>query len=146
MSDWPSLALAFVLGATISIYQPMNAMVARHVGSPLLANLLFYLFAVGASLALLLLFGAGGGLRQLRSLPPVLLLAGIMSAFMVLGTIALLPKLGARRLFLLQVAGQILMAMLVGHFGLLGLPADALSGRKLLGAVLILLGAVVSMG
>ena len=58
----------------------------------------------------------------------------------------LLPRLGARRLFLLQVAGQVLLAMVVAHFGLLGLPQDPLTTRKLAGAAIVLVGTVVSLG
>jgi bacterial/archaeal transporter family-2 protein len=142
----PPLLLAFALGVMLSVYQPMNASVSRLIGSPILANVVFYCIGLATSVVLLL---ASGGLKyayRLRGTPPILYTAGIMSAFMVLGTIVLLPRLGARRLFLLQVSGQILMAMLVAHFGLLGLPHDPLNPRKIAGALILLVGAIISMG
>ena len=145
MRDWGWLALAFVLGASISVYQPLNAVVARITGTPLVANVVFFGFAFLTSLALTFLFGASSGFSKLGAVRPVQLLPGVASAFMVLGTIALLPRLGARRLFLLQVAGQILMAMIVGQFGLVETPQDPLTLRKMLGALLILAGALVSL-
>ncbi len=146
MSDLALLLLAFALGVMLSVYQPMNATVSRLTGSPILANVVFYFIGLATSVVLLL---ASGGLKyasRLRGMPPILYTAGIMSAFMVLGTIILLPRLGARRLFLLQVSGQILMAMVIAHFGLLGLPHDPLSPRKIAGAVILLIGAIISMG
>jgi bacterial/archaeal transporter family-2 protein len=146
MSEAAALALAFLLGAMISIYQPMNGSVSRMIGSPLLANVIFYFIGCLTSVVMLL---ASGGLRfepKLRTVPPLLYTAGIMSAIMVLGTIILLPRLGARRLFILQVAGQVLLAMFVAHFGLLGLPQDPLTVKKLAGAAIVLIGAVVSLG
>lgn len=150
MPTFAALLAAALLGAMISVYQPMNGMVSRHAGSPLVANTLFYLVAFLSSAAML---GAWSLLQpdgpspvaRLKGLPPILLLAGAMSAVMVLSTIALLPRLGARRLFLLQVAGQVLMALVVGHFGILGTARDPLTLRKALGAVLLLAGAVVSV-
>jgi transporter family-2 protein len=146
VSELAPLLLAFALGVMLSVYQPMNASVSKLTGSPILANVVFYAIGWATSAVLLL---ASGGLKhasRLRDTPPILYTAGIMSAFMVLGTIVLLPRLGARRLFLLQVSGQILMAMLVAHFGLLGLPHDPLTPRKIAGAVLLLVGAIISMG
>jgi len=146
MSEAAALALAFLLGAMISIYQPMNGSVSRATGSPLLANVIFYFIGCMTSVVMLL---ASGGLRfvpKLRTVPPLLYTAGIMSALMVLGTIILLPRLGARRLFILQVSGQVLLAMVVAHFGLLGLPQDPLNARKLAGAAIVLVGAAVSLG
>jgi len=150
MSTFAALLTAGVLGAMISIYQPMNGLVSRVAGSPLAANTLFYLVAFLSSAAMMSLWslvrpGAPGLAARLAGLPPALLLAGTMSSVMVLGTIILLPRLGARRLFLLQVAGQVIMALVVSHLGILGTPRDPLTLRKGLGAFLLLAGAVVSV-
>ena len=124
----------------------MNGLVSRIVGSPIVANVVFYLVGFMASVVMLMASGGLSHASKLRDAPPLLYLAGIMRAVMVLGTIALLPKLGARRLFLLQVAGQIVMAMIVAHYGLLGLPHDSLTPRKIAGAVILLAGAIISLG
>lgn len=150
MSIFTALLTAGVLGAMISIYQPMNGLVSRITGSPLAANTLFYLIAFLSSAAMMTVWslvrpGAQGLAARLAGLPPALLLAGTMSSVMVLGTIILLPRLGARRLFLLQVAGQVIMALVVSHLGILGTARDPLTLRKALGAVLLLAGAVVSV-
>ena len=150
MSTFAALLIAGLLGATISIYQPMNGLVSRITGSPLAANTLFYLVAFLSSAGMLAVWtlvrpGAPGVTARLLGLPPAQFLAGTMSSVMVLGTIVLLPRLGARRLFLLQVAGQVIMALAVGHFGILGTARDPLTLRKALGAALLLAGAVVSV-
>ena len=146
MIDAGPLLLAFLLGAMISIYQPMNGTISRIVDSPILANVVFYFVGFLASVLMLLASGSLPHASRLRDAPALLYLAGVMSAIMVLGTIALLPRLGARRLFLLQVAGQIVMAMIVAHFGLLGLPHDPLTLKKIAGAVILLAGAIISLG
>jgi transporter family-2 protein len=142
--------IAFLLGAMIAVYQPMNADVSRILGSPLQANVLFYFVALVSSIAMMVVFGwfkPGDWkmLARIREIPPILILAGAMSAVMVLGTIILLPQLGARRLFLLQVSGQVVMAIIVSHFGLLATAPDHLTPIKALGALLLLAGAAISV-
>ena len=145
MSGFVAILMAFLLGATISVYHPMNGNVSRITGSPLLTNVIFYFFALISSFLMMLAFGGHKYIGKLREVPPILYLSGVMSAIMVLGTLILLPRLGTRKLFLLQVAGQIVMAIAVSHFGLLNTARDTLTARKAIGALLLLAGAVVSV-
>jgi len=150
MSIFFASLTAFFLGAMIAIYQPMNGTVSRITGSAFLANVIFYSVALVSSILLMIAFGGLklGGLKhfdRIRTIPSYLWIAGMMSAIMVLGTIILLPRLGARKLFLLQVSGQVIMAIIVSHFGLLDTAHDPLTARKVLGAVLLLSGAIVSV-
>jgi bacterial/archaeal transporter family-2 protein len=43
------------------------------------------------------------------------------------------------------IGGQIIMAMIIGHFGVLESPKDPISLRKFVGAALLALGSFVSM-
>jgi transporter family-2 protein len=43
------------------------------------------------------------------------------------------------------VSGQILMAIIVSHFGILESPQDPITLRKTLGAILVVAGAVLSV-
>jgi transporter family-2 protein len=139
------LILAVVLGAAISIYMPMNGAIAKYAGSPIVANVLFYFVGLLTSLVLLGIFGDFRAILKLKNLPPFLLITGVMSALMVLGTIFLLPKLGAGKLFLLQIVGQIGMAMLVSHFGLLESPQDPITVQKIIGAAFLVVGAIITV-
>jgi transporter family-2 protein len=74
-----------------------------------------------------------------------LYLTGFISAFIVLSITFLIPILGARQLVILSLAGQILMAMIVSHLGILESPHDPITLRKVVGASLFVTGAVVSI-
>lgn len=139
------LILAVVLGATISIYMPMNGAIAKVAGSPIVANVLFYFVGLLTSLAMLGLFGDVKTILKLKNLPPCLLITGAMSALMVLGTIFLLPQLGAAKLFLLQIVGQIIMAMIVSHFGLFESAQDPITLQKIIGAAFLVVGAIITV-
>lgn len=135
---------ALLIGAVISIYFPMNSAVSRHVGSPLTANISFFIVALSTSILLFGIWGDVKTIHNLKHVPSYLFLTGFISAFIVLGTTFLIPKLGARKFFILTIAGQIVMAMIVSHFGVLESPKDPVTARKIIGAVLLFCGALVS--
>ena len=139
------ILLAVLMGTALSVYLPMNSLVSRYLGSPVAANAVLYSVALTTTILVLVLSGDFRAVQQLKTVPTYLFLAGVMSAFIVLGTTFLIPRIGPRRLFILQISGQVVMAMVVSHFGMLESPQDPLTMRKLVGAALLVLGAVVSI-
>lgn len=136
--------IAFVMGVITSVYLPMNGVVARYVGSALLANIPFYLLGAITTLFLFSFTGNFGAVARFREVPSYLYLSGFISAFLVFGSTFLIPKLGAGRFFVLFVAGQIVMALTVSHFGLLDSPQDPITLKKVFGAVLLLIGVTLA--
>ncbi len=136
--------LALSMGGLTSIYLPMNSLVAKVVGSPLLANIPFYVFGAITTLLLCGLTGSFEDLGKLREVPSYLYLSGVVSAVMILSTTFLIPRLGAASFFVLLVLGQIGVAMTMSHFGLLASPQDPITFRKLIGLGLLAAGVVLS--
>ncbi|GBO55667.1 integral membrane protein [Pseudanabaena sp. lw0831] len=132
------------MGVITSVYLPMNGVVARYVGSALLANIPFYLLGAITTLLLYSLTGNFSAVSRFREVPSYLYLSGFISAFLVFGSTFLIPRLGAGRFFVLFVAGQILMALAVSHFGLLDSPQDPITLKKVFGAILLLIGVVLA--
>ena len=139
------IIFAFLIGAISSIYLPMNSSVARYLGSPLTASITFYFVALVTSIVLFMVFGKPETIFNIGSVPPYLYLTGFISAFIVLSITFLIPILGARKLVILSLAGQILMAMIVSHLGILESPHDPITLKKLFGASLFITGAIVSV-
>lgn len=139
------IGAAFVMGMVMSIYLPMNSSVSRYLGSSIAANVTFFLVAFITSLLILFFSGETGAVYRFRQVPVYLYLTGFISAFIVLGTTFLIPYLGARKFFILLIAGQVGMAIVVSHFGILESPPDPVSARKLAGAVLVIAGAMISV-
>ncbi len=138
------ILLTLLMGVMLAIYLPMNSSVARHLGSPITASLPFFLMAFTTSILVFLVFGDYKTIPRLKNLPTHLFLPGFIGAFMVLGTTFLIPKIGARKLFILVIAGQVIMAMIVSHYAWLESPKDPITLTKVLGALLLVLGAVLS--
>ena len=140
------ISTAFFLGVLMSIYLPMNSSVSRYVGSSITANVTFFFTALITSLLIFLVSGQFDTLNKIKEVPTYLYLTGFISAFMILGTTFLIPHLGARKFFILLITGQILMAMVVSHFGILESPEEAITMKKIIGASLVIIGAVISTG
>jgi transporter family-2 protein len=136
--------VAFLMGAILSVYLPMNSSVSRYLGSSMAAAAVFFVVATITSILILVLGGEYHSLAKLRNAPVYLHMAGIISAFFIVGTTFLIPKVGARTFFILLVAGQILMAMVISHYGVLESPQDPITLKKTLGAVLVIAGACLS--
>jgi transporter family-2 protein len=65
---------------------------------------------------------------------------GLLGACIVAASLFLVGKLGSGVLFALLVTGQMLAAMVMDHYGLLGLPVHHVNGQRIAGAVLLLAG------
>lgn len=139
------ILFAILIGVISAIYLPMNSSVSRYLGSPLTASISFYFVALFTSVFIFANFGEFDTIYNMKIVPPYLFLTGFISAFIVLGITFLIPKLGARKMAILAIAGQLLMAMIVSHFGILESPEDPINLKKVVGASLLILGAVVSV-
>lgn len=137
-------SLTFLMGIIMAIYLPMNSSVSNHIGSSITANITFFLAALLTSIVIFFTFGQFDTIYKIKDVPPYLYLTGIISAFMVLGTTFLIPRIGARKFFILIIAGQIVMAMVVAHFGILETTKDPITVKKIIGAALVILGTVIS--
>ena len=139
------LLLAVLIGIISAIYLPMNSSVSRYLGSPLTANITFYFVALVTSVIVFAMIGEFQTISNIKNVPPYLYLTGFISAFIVLAITFLIPILGARKLLILSLAGQLVMAMIVSHLGILESPKDPITVKKIIGAGLLFLGAVVSV-
>jgi len=138
------IVIAFSMGLIMSIYLPMNSSVAKYIGSSIAAIVIFFTVALLTSIVIFLISDQFNTISHIKDVPAFLYLAGFVSAFVVLGTTYLIPHIGARKFFILLITGQILMAIVVSHFGILESPKDPISMKKMIGAVFVLTGAIFS--
>lgn len=114
------------------------------LGSAITANVIFFFFALFTAILIFLISGQFTTIHHLKEVPSILYITGVISAFVVLGSTILIPHIGARKFFILLIAGQVLMAIVVSHFGLLESPKDPVNMKKMIGAILVLTGAIFS--
>ncbi|MBS1665273.1 MAG: DMT family transporter [Bacteroidetes bacterium] len=139
---WP--AIVFTCGALLPFQAGFNAKLGKSIGSPIYAS--FFTFIVGAiALAVYLPFARESlSLAAARSASPSSWLGGgLVGAFFITLSMLALPRLGMALTFSLVVAGQMIAAVALDHFGILTDQAHAFNGWRLLGIVLIIAGVVL---
>jgi transporter family-2 protein len=137
--------LAVLVGAGLTIQVGMNATVRAFIGSPVLAAVVN--FVVG--LAALALVATASGARwtpgSAASVPAWAWFGGLLGAAYVAATTVLGPRLGAAALLALTLGGQMLAALLVDHYGVIGFPQSPVTPARLLGVALLVAGALLIM-
>lgn len=135
---------AIAVGALISVQPPLNAILARAVGSPFSASAISILIALISILVLLVFTGRGDlSAAALRSVPWWVYLAGVVGAIFVASGVVIAPVTGALLFFVCIVGGQMLGAIIADHFGAFGLQVRPVSVQRLLGLALVLAGALL---
>lgn len=138
------LFFAIAIGAGLPVQAALNSELGRAVQSPIYGALLS--FVVGIAGLLLYLFATRVDLstwRQAFDLPWYYWLGGLLGALYVTGIIILAPRLGTALTFGLTIAGQMIIGLIMDHYGWLGLPVKPINWSGVLGVVLIIGGVVL---
>jgi len=140
----PQLFAALAIGACLSLQPPINAAMARTLGSPLLAAVVSIAISFAVVVPVWLTVGQGAGdLTQVRALPWWVVLGGVIGVVFVAGSVVVAPALGIALFFVCVVAGQLVGATAVDHLGAFGVSAKPVDAMKLVGIALVLIGAAL---
>jgi transporter family-2 protein len=137
-------AVAFLIGALLSVQAPVNTMAGAKLGHPLAGAV--FSFIVGTLFLIALLpFAARAeiGWSNVWSFPPWLWLGGVLGAIYITAAIVLTPKIGVGALVALAIAGQVTASLLLDHYGMLGLAVREITIGRATGAVLVVAGALM---
>lgn len=138
-------ALVIVLGGIcIAVQAPINAALSRHMGSAISAAALS--FGVGFVILTTVAFVLGQG-RSFARAPSAewwMWAGGFLGAFYVWGMVWSLPRLGALTALCALALGQIVAAIILDRTGAFGLPVRELSLPRILAALMVAGGLVMS--
>ena len=84
-----------------------------------------------------------GNIVSAKNAPAVAWIGGLLGAFYVTANVLLVPRLGVAMTFSLIIAGQMLVTVIIDHFGLLGVPVKEVSLPRAAGILLITAGVVL---
>lgn len=137
--------LGVLAGAFIAIQAPINAQLARGLGVPVAAAAISFLSgAIVLGVITLLTTRTQGLVIDWKAPAPWLfVVGGVLGAVYVTSTVLLTPRIGAAALMAFLVAGQLLAGMLVDKAGILGVAVREISMGRIIGAVLLLAGALM---
>jgi len=136
--------LALVAGAMMPTQAAINNRLSMFVESPILAALISFAIGTIGLLVYVLISGAPlNNLLSARNAPAIAWIGGLLGAFFVTATVVLVPRLGVAMTFSLLIAGQMLVTLVIDHFGLLGVPVKEVSLARVGGILLITAGVVL---
>jgi len=137
--------LAAIAGILLPLQIAFNNRLTSFSGNPLLASLIS--FSVGT--VVLLVYSISNFTMLQRSVqyvaqaPWYAWLGGVVGAFYVVSTVVASPKIGIAMFLALVIGGQLIMSMLIDHFGWLGMPEKQINLWRLAGLILIVAGVML---
>jgi bacterial/archaeal transporter family-2 protein len=135
------LLAALAGGAILPVQVAINTVLRRYVGEPMQVTFISYLAGTLASLAICFL--------ARYSVPTAAALAqtswwmwigGCLGTLYVWSTIFATPRIGAALAIALTIAGQMIAALFLDHYGAIGLERYPASPTRVAGVVLVILG------
>ncbi len=125
-------------GIAVGIQSPMASMITQRLG---LFESVFIVHIGGAVIALIPLLVYGGGkLSQWRSVPWYVLGAGVFGLVVIAAISFMIPRVGVAAAITTVVAGQVLAAAVIDHFGLLEAHLRPMDLTRAIGLAVVLFG------
>ena len=136
--------VGIVSGMAIGMQGPMASMITQQLGM-LESVFIVHLGGVVVSLFPLILFQAGGKLSQWRELPWYVFLTGAFGLIVLASISFLIPRIGASSAIILIMVGQVIIGVILDHFGLLGADLQPISLPRMAGILVIFLGLWITL-
>jgi transporter family-2 protein len=138
MANWWVILIGLLGGVAVGLQAPLAGAMGQRVGGTASSFIIHISGAVFSGLWLLL--RGGERVREWRSLPWYMLAAGVFGLILYQTISVTLPRLGSTMMVVLIIIGQLVLGVIVDHFGLFGVtqrPADLL---RILGIGALILG------
>ena len=138
-----AVPLALAAGCFVGLQAPVNARLGKQVGSLQAAPVSF---AIGTLALILVASLSSGGLSSIGSVNKVpwwALIGGVLGAFYVTVALVTVRTLGLSSLTAIVVTGQLVIAVAVDRFGLLGIAKQQIGATRIVGLVLLVVGVVL---
>jgi transporter family-2 protein len=135
-----AVVVAAVVGGVVVTQGPLNSQLARSVGG-LQATVVALGISFTAILAASLLSGGIGGLRNVGDAPWYAAIGGGLAGALFVGSIVWTVRaLGVGGLTAITIAAQLGLAIVIDHYGWLGVDRSPVTAAKIAGVVLLGIG------
>jgi transporter family-2 protein len=132
------MLLAVLGGLAGGLQAPINGALGKKIGSFEGAFVSFFLGTL--LLTLVFLFLGKGNVLQAFNVPKWQLLGGFLGAILVTSIIIAVPKIGVASAIFAVIIGQILMSLIIDHFGFFGVKRIPFDWYRVLGMALMVGG------
>jgi transporter family-2 protein len=141
------LIIGFVFGFAPPIQTAINSALGQQIHSSVMAALVS--FTIGTILLFILTLIFNRSLKMTShnefqgKIKPWYFIGGILGVIFVTSNIILMPHLGAAVTTIVAMLGQMLMGVIIDHFGLLGTTVNKITLRKVAGVIAIMIGIIL---
>jgi transporter family-2 protein len=137
--------LAAAIGAGVVVQASINGDLRLVVGDPYRTAL------ISTTVSTIFLFALSGVMvgkpvpdaSTFSTAPWWMWIGGVLGAIYVAAATVLVTKLGSAVMFTLVILGQLMMAVVMDHFGWIGLEKHPVNAARILGIILVLAGVVL---
>jgi transporter family-2 protein len=136
------ISMAITAGVFMVVQSSINGQVRARIGDPWQAA---FLSTTVSTLSLFVIAAVTSGsvvprFARVADGPWWLWTGGLLGAAVVAASLYLVTKLGSGVMFALMVTGQMAAAMVMDHYGALGLPVHHVNAQRIAGVILLLAG------
>jgi bacterial/archaeal transporter family-2 protein len=135
--SWLYLLLSIIGGAVLALQAGVNGELGKRIGA---IEAAFVAYSAG-TLALLLgtlVFGKGS-VAALFSLQSWKWFIGILGALYIFIMVVTIPKIGAANAIIAAILGQLIIGMIIDHFGLFGVKILPINLYRIIGIILMVI-------
>jgi bacterial/archaeal transporter family-2 protein len=138
------MLFAFVAGAALSLQALVNARLAAGIGGALWAAAIsFFVGGIGLLAVQVVTRATWPSMERAVAIPYWVWCGGFLGAVFVASVITSVPRLGNTSVFALVIFGQLAASLLLDHYGVLATAPHPVNAFRLVGAALVLGGAVM---
>lgn len=136
--------LPILAGVALTVQSGINGQLRVAIQHPILAAFISFLTGTVA-LAVILLFSktAFPAFDSYSAVSWYKFTGGFFGVFVVTVILISVTEIGAANMFVLIIAGQLATALIMDHFGLLGMKTNPVTLQKLFGILLLICGAYI---
>ena len=138
MGYWLVILIGLIGGAAVGIQSPIAGAMGKRVGGTA-SSFIIHLSGMILSGVLLVLRG-GEKIRDWHTLPWYMLGAGIFGLILYQTINVTLPRVGSTMMIALIITGQLLMGVIIDHFGWFGVAPHPIDLSRTLGVIALLVG------
>lgn len=141
MTKYILILIALIIGGFLSVQGSINAHLSSYLKHPLQASLTNFL--VGTVILIVLNMVLRPGIpsgAEMKSIPWYLYLGGAIGAMFVTSVVLLIPKIGVATMLAASIAGQLIIASIIDHFGFFNVSEHPFSLSRAIGIIMLLGG------
>jgi bacterial/archaeal transporter family-2 protein len=132
------ILIGLIGGISVGLQSPISAAMGQRVGGTASS---FIVHMSGMLLSGVLLFLRGGEkIRDWASLPWYMLGAGVFGVILYQSMTITFPRLGSTTMISLIIIGQLVMGIIIDHFGWFNVTVHSITPTRLAGVVVLMIG------